>query len=133
FLHYFAGIPSVSSLYWENLAGVSAAAAFFNDESGATAHQIARDLGLTHLMVPEGREVVRLFHDLGGRGPDQDAQGRTLISRLATRSADPPAWIEVDFSLLPVARARRSYRGLALHAPLSIYRLQPEPAPAGKR
>lgn len=125
YLHYFAGIPSAPSLYWENGAGIEASTVFFNDEAGDRARAIARERGLTHILLPLGPETVRMYRDLAGHGMEDhpDPTRRSLVTRIITDAPDLPLWILPDFALQPVVRSPRPYLDTHFQSPIGIYRL----------
>jgi len=124
YLQYFAGIPCVGSLYWENAAGLAATAAFLNDETGATALEIARARRLTHVLLIASPVMVESTHHLAM----SDLPPRhSLVSRLIVDSPDLPLWIMPDVTLLSVARARRTYLNYRFEVPIVIHRLHLPP------
>ncbi len=60
-LHYFAGASGVGSLYWENIDGVRAAAAFFSATDFRKSAEIARERGITHVAVQATERLPRTF------------------------------------------------------------------------
>jgi len=93
-LHFFGGVHGTSALYWENIDGVRDAASFFSDPGDERARQIARERGITHVVIEqspqEAIESCVIFY-----GKRDDAQIKTS---LAYRLADPlgkiPEWLE---------------------------------------
>lgn len=124
FLHYFAGIPAVGSLYWENAAGLRDTLAFLNDESGATAQDIARTRGITHTILIASHDSARYFHDLAGL-PHIDGRPRpSLVSRLVVDSPDLPLWLFPEVTLTAAAITPRRFRNRTFEAPIIVHRVQ---------
>lgn len=124
-LHYFAGIPSVGSLYWENGPGMRDVTDFFNDESGETARTIAARRGLTHVMIFAWGDTTRIYHDLADRGPEHDGLRQTIISRLMVDAPTLPLWIMPDVALSRVTRTRWRFFDESFEAPITVHRLDP--------
>jgi hypothetical protein len=132
-LHYFAGISSVTSYYWENLQGLHDATDFFADRGDAAAQQIAIKRGLTHAIVPSDAELPVIFNYIKtGSTKAADAQS-TLLQRLYFGGRNIPSWIVEDRDLTQIGRRQFEYRGPhgtgSLHSTLTIYRLEPTNSP----
>lgn len=125
-LFYFGGIRSVTSFYWENVAGLHAASAVFAARDDATAHGIAQEHGLTHLVIPDDNRLPAVFEYVAtGR---RDGHGRgTVLDRLRRGGADIPAWVRVDRRLTAVGRREfghpRLGRGRAVESRVTVYEI----------
>lgn len=114
-LHYYGGVETVGSYYWENLPGCQVAIDFFNDEGGdAVARRIARERGVDFVLVKATPAFVLELQWLKLGKTDVAAAQRTLACRLASPTGgQTPAWLEA-LPLLdaPMARAQgmRIYR-----------------------
>ena len=86
-----AGVPGVASFYWENLEGLRAATLFMTDPGDAEARRIARERGLTHILIHETPEPAK-FHQHVRFGDSDLSQAReSLAGRLSRRL--PPPWL----------------------------------------
>ena len=134
---YYARIPCVASLYWENLSGNTAAAAAFADPSpGATnALAIVSDRRVSHLLMLEGPAHALLFDDLHSGVFSQPHAAATLAGTLAGADSDNPLppWLAVDTDLNRHANPAL-YSFIPPHNlftpvafPIRIYSLMPPP------
>lgn len=102
--YYFGVGDAIGSLYWENLAGLTAAAEFLAAPlSGERAREIARERAITHvvsLRTPE--EALMSVHLLTGQD-DPARAAATLGVALAQGGTGIPAWMEPDYHLLLAA------------------------------
>jgi hypothetical protein len=93
-LHFFGGGQGMGSLYWENIAGVRAAADFFADLGEADAKRIARERGITHVVVQQDPVLAsQMFWVKNGREAPVELP-KTLAWRLADPLSRPPDWLE---------------------------------------
>ena len=93
-LHFFGGGQGMGSLYWENIPGVRAAADFFADLGDDDARRIARERGITHVVVQQDPILAaQMFWVKYGREAPEELP-RTLAWRLASPLGRPPAWLE---------------------------------------
>jgi len=93
-LHFFGGVRGTGSLYWENIAGVRAAADFFADTGDSDARRIARERGITHVVVQQDPVLAsQMFWVKNGRDAPDDLP-KTLAWRLADPLSRPPDWLE---------------------------------------
>lgn len=132
-LHYFARIPAVSSLYWENAAGIRATHQFLSDPTGETALAIARERGITHILVhlhPGSAEIPRTMD--GAESLEAwDPDGRRIINRIIFGTAALPSWIVPDSSLAHLVNRGYAYQDQTFRPPFGIYRVRPAPAQRG--
>jgi hypothetical protein len=94
-LHYYGGVDTVGSYYWENLGGSQATIDFYNDTGDTEARRIARERGLDFVMaVAQPSFVLEMQMLKSGRVNIADAR-RTLAFRLSSPSAaGVPDWLE---------------------------------------
>jgi hypothetical protein len=103
YYQYYGNLLGTGGLYWDNAAGLHAAADFFADYGELKAEQVVRSRGLKYVLVDTRPNVIAdwsycQYGMMGG-----DGIGMTLGSRLATRH-DPPAWLrQVNPRAVPVA------------------------------
>ena len=96
-------IPSIASLYWENLPGDTAAAQAFADPhpDASDAHAIVASRRISHLFMFEGLDDALLCDHLHCGVFSQTHAAATLAGTLA--GADPavplPPWLAVDTDL----------------------------------
>ena len=102
--YYFGVGDAIGSLYWENLAGLTAAAEFLAAPlPGERAREIARERAITHvvsLRTPE--EALMSVQLLTGRD-DPALVAATLGVALSQGGTGIPAWMEPDYHLLLAA------------------------------
>jgi hypothetical protein len=101
---YFGVGDSIGSLYWENPVGLAAEAEFLGDAlPGDRAREIARERGITHVLIDEGAADALMFHHLAtGRLSEQEASV-TVGGAAAKSGARLPDWLESDASLTAAA------------------------------
>ncbi len=107
-LHYYGGVETVGSYYWENLVGAHATIDFYNDVGDdAEARRIVRERGVDFVLaVAEPTFVLEMQTLKTGRVNVPEAR-RTLAFRLSSPSpAGVPPWLErVPLLDAPVAEA----------------------------
>jgi hypothetical protein len=128
-LYYFGGIPSVASLYWENVQGLHDAAAFFADRGDSMARQIAQERGLTCVLVSQDDRVAAEFNYIQtGNRSVADAQS-TLLAKLFPSRRELPRWITVDQNLSRIGQRQFSLTTLqgtaSLRSQMTVYHLEP--------
>jgi hypothetical protein len=128
-LYYFGGIPTVTSFYWENAQGLHDATAFFADRGEAAARQIAKERGLTHVIVSRDESWPPKFNYIQtGNTSVADARP-TLMARLSPNRRELPSWITLDRDLAQIGRREFSLKtpqGIALlRSQMTIYHLEP--------
>ena len=116
-LHYYGGIDTVASYYWENLDGCHVGIDFYNDEGDATARRIARERDLDFVVATAAPSFVLELQWLRLGRTDVAAARRTLAFRLASPQGVGggalPDWLEaLPLQDAPMARAEgaRIYR-----------------------
>jgi hypothetical protein len=129
-LYYFGGIRSVTTFYWENVQGVHDATAFFADRGNAVAKEIAKERGLTHVIISrEDERWAAIFNYIKtGNRSVADAES-TLLARLSPNRCELPPWITVDQNLSRIGQREFSLttpQGTAsLQSQMTIYHLEP--------
>lgn len=128
-LYYFGGISGVTSFYWENLQGVHDATDFFTDRGDSRAREIAKQRGLTHVMVFNDAKLGAEFNYIKTGDANIADAGSTLLARLAPGRVGAPPWIAVDTDLTQIGWRDFSLwtpKGIAsLRSQVTIYRLEP--------
>jgi hypothetical protein len=106
-LHYYGGVDTVGSYYWENLAGSQATIDFYNDPGDAQARRIARERGLDFVLAVAQPSFVLEMQMLETGRVNIAAARRTLAFRLSSPSAaGVPDWLErLPLLDAPLARA----------------------------
>lgn len=94
-LHFFGGVPGTGALYWENIDGVRETAEFFSDPGDAAARRIARERGITHVVIEQSPSMAEQSTAIFF-GPDrkQDQITSSLAWRLASPLGTIPDWLE---------------------------------------
>jgi hypothetical protein len=127
-LYYFGGIQTVTSYYWENVQGLHDATAFFTDHGDALARRIAKERGLTQVIVPAGDRVQMLFNVIETGNMRVTDTSPPLATRLSSNTGELPSWITLDESLTRVGRQEfnlTTARGvIPLAGRVMVYRLE---------
>ena len=101
-LHYYGGVDTVGSYYWENLPGCHVAMDFYNDETDVTARRILKERDVDFVVATTNPAFVLELQWLKLGRTDLAAARRTLAFRLANpQGSSIPAWLEA----LPLADA----------------------------
>ena len=134
-LWYFARIPSLASLYWENLPGNAAAAAAFADPDpdAPSAAAVVASRRVSHLFMLEGAQDALFFDHLHTGIYSHPHAAHTLAGILAGALPDVPLppWLAVDPALNNLANPSlytyvppRCFF-VPVRFPLRIYSLRP--------
>lgn len=93
-LAYFGGAQGVASYFWENAAGIRAAAEALADMNDQAAARVFQERGLTRAIMPQeqGAGEKWLYLATGSREAGNRAAS-TLAARLSSGSARLPAWL----------------------------------------
>jgi tetratricopeptide (TPR) repeat protein len=100
-LAFFGDTQAVGTLYWENLAGLKAAGAFYGAKSADEALRICQDRGITHVVIFSwdafAQPYARLHH---ARPPDAKTDDCFVSALLST--GNMPAWLRpISYTMLP--------------------------------
>ena len=102
-LSYFGGIPSIGTLYWENVEGLRAAAEIATARTNEEALRLATERRLTHIVLTEWEDFASRYDAV--LRPESPARSTSEI--FAHRIAEPggrPHWLrEVPYPELPQA------------------------------
>lgn len=93
-LHFFGGIRGTASLYWDNLDGVSDAAEFFSDQGDDTARRIARQRGITYVVLAQDPGLAVESVKIAKGSDDEKLIEQSLAFRLANPAGEVPPWLE---------------------------------------
>jgi hypothetical protein len=95
-LHYYGGVDTVGSYYWENLSGCQDAIDFYNDTGDDTqARRIVRERGLDFVMAVAQPSFVLEMQLLKNGKVNVAAARKMLAFKLSSPSpAGVPAWLE---------------------------------------
>jgi hypothetical protein len=128
FLYYFGGIPAVTSYYWENVQGLHDATAFFSDHGDAVARRIAKERGLTHVIVPANSRLQKIFSLIETGTMRATATPPTLAMRLSSNTGELPSWITLAEGLTRIGGQEfnlTTARGVvSLAGQVTVYRLE---------
>jgi hypothetical protein len=125
-LYYFSGIPGIASYYWENRDGVQAAADFFADPGDAEAARVARERGVTHVILPQDPGFVRMFHFIKRGYISEEEERASMAGRLVAHSKSLPPWIRQDEGLTRRASAEYRFRGVKVFGTMDVFRIEPD-------
>ena len=129
FLYYFGGIPTVTSYYWENVQGLHDATAFLSDTGDAVARWIAKERGLTDVIVPANGRLQKIFSLIEPGTMNANAAPPTLAMRLSSNPAGLPPWITLDEGLTRIGRQEFNLTTaggvVSLAGQVTVYRLEP--------
>lgn len=93
-LHFFGGIRGTASLYWDNEKGVADAAFFFADQGDAEARRIARERGITHVVLQADTTLAESSVRIALDSDDPELIKQSLAYRLANPAGEVPKWLE---------------------------------------
>jgi hypothetical protein len=103
-LHFFGGIHGTAALYWENTQGVREAAEFFADQGDETARRIARERGITHVVLQQDTSLAESSVRIALDSTDPKLIENSLAFRLCNPNGQIPPWLEpVPFYGSPMA------------------------------
>lgn len=124
-LYHFGGFSAVESFYWENRDGMIAATAFFSDPGDDEARAVARERGLTHVILPHSAQMAHLFFFLReGRFSEEGARA-TLAGRLVAQPGELPTWIQKDQAMTRQAKAEYRFQGVPVFSSMDVFRIDP--------
>ncbi len=94
-LHYYGGVDTVGSDYWENISGNAATVDFYTDSGDTAARRIARERGLDFVVAVAQPSFVLEMQMLQTGRTDVAAARRTLAFRLSNpMGVGVPDWLE---------------------------------------
>lgn len=93
-LHFFGGIHGTAALYWENTQGVREAAEFFADQGDDIARRIARERGITHVVLQQDTSLAESSVRIALASDDPKLIEQSLAFRLCNPVGDIPPWLE---------------------------------------
>lgn len=125
-LHYYGGLPNVSSYYWENIGGLRAAAEFLAAEDDAEALRIARQRGITHVILPPSADFVRMFYYIRNGSFSEPGARDCLAGRLLTRPDAAPRWIKRDARFERDLQPGYLFAGEPIFGTLVVYTIEQE-------
>jgi hypothetical protein len=120
-LQYFAGVPCVTSFYWENVDGLHAAADFLSDEGGWEALRIAVKRGLTHVLVPQGNRLSNYFYYIQKGNYDMQRAALTIAGKMDTGRNALPSWIRMDIDMQLLANQDFVYGNMVMGTAMSAF------------
>ena len=130
--YYFGVGDSIGSLYWENPAGLAATAEFFGAPlPGSRAREIARERGVTHVLMNGGAGDAVMFYQLATGAIDHPGASRTVGGATALAGTPVPEWLRSEPELNAAAnptyytRVPRLGQWIPLNLSLRIYRPEP--------
>jgi tetratricopeptide (TPR) repeat protein len=90
---YFGGFKTLGTLYWENVAGLSAAAAIFSAHTDDEARALLQARGVTHIALLSNSDFLRGYFAFADAGAPADAIAATFGYRLAAGAS--PRWLRL--------------------------------------
>jgi len=93
-LHFFGGVHGTAALYWENTQGVREAAEFFADQGEEEAKRIARERGITHVVLQQDTTLAESSVRIALDSDDPELIKQSLAYRLCDPLGTTPAWLE---------------------------------------
>lgn len=92
-LGYYGGMRTLGTLYWENTAGLRAAAEILCARDEAEAAALIRARGVTHIVSLLGGAFLPEYHHLLRPGAPRDAVKSTFGYKLAHEPENAPRWL----------------------------------------
>lgn len=130
--YYFGVGDSIGSLYWENPAGLETTAEFFGAPlPGERAHEIARQRGVTHVLMNAGAGDALMFYQLATGAFDQLGASRTVGGATAKAGTPVPEWLHPEPALNAAANPTyyvlvpKLNQWVPLSLQLALYRAMP--------
>ncbi|MHB8878025.1 MAG: hypothetical protein ACYC8T_30380 [Myxococcaceae bacterium] len=93
-LFYYGGVRMVGSQYWTNAAGLEADHRMLGTYDAGEAQAIARERGITHIVIAATRLTVENVLSVSHGAVDWNRSGETLVGQLCSMTPHPPAWLE---------------------------------------
>jgi|BioPla2DNA2_1021312.scaffolds.fasta_scaffold08851_4 hypothetical protein len=120
-LHYYGGIPNVASYYWENLDGLKAASDFFGSTDDQEALSIARERGITHVVLPPSASLIGMFHYVKTGNMSEVGARASLGGRMLERPETLPTWLRRDRRLERELQPGYLFHGEPIFGALQVY------------
>jgi len=93
-LHFFGDVRGTAALYWENTDGVREAAIFFADQGDEEAKRIARERGITHVVLQQDTTLAESSVRIALDSNDPELIKQSLAYRLCDPLGSIPPWLE---------------------------------------
>jgi len=93
-LHFFGDVRGTAALYWENTDGVREAAVFFADQGDEEAKRIARERGITHVVLQQDTTLAESSVRIALDSNDPELIKQSLAYRLCDPLGSIPPWLE---------------------------------------
>jgi len=93
-LHFFGDVRGTAALYWENTDGVREAAVFFADQGDEVAQRIARERGITHVVLQQDTTLAESSVRIALGSDDPELIKQSLAYRLCDPLGQIPPWLE---------------------------------------
>jgi hypothetical protein len=93
-LHFFGDVRGTAALYWENTDGVREAAVFFADQGDEDAKRIARERGITHVVLQQDTTLAESSVRIALDSNDPELIKQSLAYRLCDPLGSIPPWLE---------------------------------------
>jgi hypothetical protein len=93
-LHFFGDVRGTAALYWENTQGVREAAVFFADQGDEEAKRIARERGITHVVLQQDTTLAESSVRIALGSDDPGLIKQSLGYRLCDPLGQIPPWLE---------------------------------------
>ena len=118
---YYGRLPSLASYYWENKEGVAAAAEFLADSGDDRPREIARERGLTHVLLPHSAEMAHMFYFIRHGYFSEEGARKSMAGRLVAQPGKLPPWIRRDEELGRKIRAEYLFQGTPVFSTMDVF------------
>ena len=108
---YVTGIPGLGSLYWDNPSGIRDEAEFLATYNEETAHELAREHGITYVVTTPNGESAVAYHYMWQGNKTSPQIRQTLAYRLAAPTPSPPSWLQ----LVPTGDGALAVKGIRVY------------------
>jgi len=106
---YVTGI--LGSLYWDNPSGIRDEAEFLATYNEETAHELAREHGITYVVTTPNGESAVAYHYMWQGNKTSPQIRQTLAYRLAAPTPSPPSWLQ----LVPTGDGALAVKGIRVY------------------
>ncbi|HTQ30872.1 MAG TPA: hypothetical protein VMI53_06645 [Opitutaceae bacterium] len=90
---YYGRLQTIGTLYWENVAGLRAAAGIFSAQSPDEARRLVRKRGITHMVMISEENFLAQYFSLLHSNPNGESLESSFGYQLLVGS-DVPLWLE---------------------------------------